>query len=129
MSRSHQSGKFPLYRKLRVGYSKCHAINYRDKEKVKNVWYDFFLIKSPYFDLQNSNPMFIFVGRDRKTSIIREKYTFFSGLSKLSDTVAGFPCDKAAIGLAQRLQRFTSSHAAYNMRFRTSQIFGLIRKN
>ena len=30
-----------------------------------------------YFDVQNLNPMSIFVGRDRKTSLIRKKKLFF----------------------------------------------------
>ena len=39
------------------------------------------------FDMQNSNPVSIFVGCDRKTYMIRN---FFSGLSKISHTAAGF---------------------------------------
>ena len=66
----HQSGKFPLSQKFRVNNSKCHSITVRSKWwKTFNM--EFFLLKLVYFDMQNSNPMSIFVGRDRKTSIIR----------------------------------------------------------
>ena len=55
------------------------SCNYRNREKVKNVQNDGFTkkIKSMknvvYFDVKISNQMSIFVDRDRKPSIIREK--------------------------------------------------------
>ena len=72
---SHQSRKFLLSRKFRVNNNEFVSCNYLNREKVKNVQNGSFfciLFKVVYFDLQNSNPMSIFVGRDRKTSISRK---------------------------------------------------------
>ena len=56
---------------------------------VKNFQFGVFL-SQVYFDMQNSNPMSIFVGRDRKTSIIR--MNIFPDWEY--DTAVEFLCDR-----------------------------------
>ena len=55
------------------------SCNYNNREKVKNVQNEGlfpFLFKVEYFDVQNSNPISIFVDRDRKTLIILKNLFF-----------------------------------------------------
>ena len=73
-----------------------------------------------YFDVQNSNPMFIFVCRDLKNR-------FFNIVEKKRYCGRVF-LRQAAMGLAQRLRRFASSHAACNRRCRAAQSFALVQK-
>ena len=64
----------------------------------------------------------------KKKMIIR-KNKEFSCLSTITDTAAWVSLRHSAMGLAQRLGRFTSSRAACNRCCRAAQIFGLDRKN
>ena len=75
----------------------------------------FFLFKVVYFDQQNFNLKFIFVCRYRKTSI---KNSWITENIRYGGRVS---LRQAAMGLANRLRRFTSSHAACNRHCRASQ--------
>ena len=87
---SLRSGKFLLSRNIRIdNNSECRAITLTEKrlKKVQSEGFTiFFYIIEVYFDVQNSNPISIFVGRDRKTSIIRKNKFFCCGLEKLFNT-------------------------------------------
>ena len=77
---------------------------------------NFLYIYVMHFDLQNSYPMSIFVGIDRKNSIIRKKNIFF----RISENIrygGRVSLRQAAKGLAQGLRSFTSSNAACNLRY------------
>ena len=81
----HQSGKFLLSRKFRVDNFECHAITVIEKRlKTPKMKFDFYFIHCRVFWHAK---MTIFVGRDRKTSVIQK----FPGLSRISDSAAGFP--------------------------------------
>ena len=91
------------------------SYNYRNRENVKNVLSEVFLsflFKEVYFDVQNSNPMFIFICRDRKTPIIgKNRFCRVIENIRYGGKVS---LRQAAIGLTQRLQRFTLSQTACN---------------
>ena len=121
---SHQSGKFPLSRKFRVDNFECNACNYRNKEKVKEIWNKVFFLffiqgRLLYWNLQNPNLMSFFVGRDWKTSIIR-KNRIIEIIRYCGRVLFVTGCDGTP---------FTSSNAACNRRYHASQNFALVRKN
>ena len=98
-----QSEKFPLSLGFMVDNSKCRAITVREFYKHSR-WISFF--KVVYLYLTNSNPMSIFIGCGRKTSIIRKNW-FWRIIENIRHGSRVSP-RQAAIGLAQRLQHFTS---------------------
>ena len=87
---SSQSWKFPLSQTFGVNNSECRAITLTNERlKTSKMKFFLFLFKVVSFDVHNSNPMRIRIGRDRKTSIIRENR--FSALLRISYTTAGLP--------------------------------------
>ena len=69
-------------------------------------------IRGSVFDVQNLNPMSIFISSDLKTTIIRKK-TFFRIIENIRYGSRVY-LRHAAMGLTRR---FTSSHAASNRRY------------
>ena len=76
---SYQFGKLLVSQTFWEYNSECHAITVTGKrlKTSKMKVFPSFFIQGSVFIVQNSNPMSIFIGRERKTSIIVIKKTFY----------------------------------------------------
>ena len=110
-----------LSRKYMVDNSECPAITITEKGLRKSkirFFILFILFKVVYCDLHNSNPMLIFVDRDWKTSIIRNRIR-----------CARFHWGRLWWVYLSTFGASLQSHAACNRCNRAPQSFVLIGKN